>query len=122
MLTGRAPFLADSPMATMNKGVNEEPPRLRSSHSTTPKDLETICLKCLEKDPTRRYSTARALAEGRGVKRRSARIVRAARSSRRVADRPLPRSGAKVHPRNGSATTRATLSPAVVRKVSSAPI
>lgn len=63
ILTGRPPFLGDSPMATMNKVMNEEPPRLRSSRSTTPTDLETICLKCLEKDPSRRYPTARALAE-----------------------------------------------------------
>ena len=63
MLTGRPPFLGDSPMATMHKVMNDEPPRLRSGDSTTPTDLETICLKCLEKDPSRRYPTARALAE-----------------------------------------------------------
>ena len=63
MLTGRPPFLGDSPMATMHKVVNDEPPRLRSGAAATPTDLETICLKCLEKNPSRRYPTARALAE-----------------------------------------------------------
>ena len=63
MLTGRPPFLGDSPMATLHKVVNDEPPRLRSGAAATPTDLETIRLKCLEKDPSRRYPTARALAE-----------------------------------------------------------
>jgi tRNA A-37 threonylcarbamoyl transferase component Bud32 len=66
LLTGRAPFHGESPMETLHRVVNDEPPRLRSLNADAPVDLETICLKCLEKEPTRRYPTARALAEDVG--------------------------------------------------------
>jgi serine/threonine protein kinase len=62
-LTGRPPFHAESPMATMLqvKACDVVSPcRLRSN---LPRNLETICLKSLEKDPRRRYSTAGALAD-----------------------------------------------------------
>lgn len=59
MLAGRPPFLAESPLATARKVVEEMPARLPSVH----RDLETICLKCLEKEPGRRYVSALALAE-----------------------------------------------------------
>jgi len=66
MLTGHAPFLAGSAAETMMKVMHDEPKRPRSLHADTPVELETICLKCLEKDPSRRYPTARALAEDAG--------------------------------------------------------
>lgn len=59
MLTGRPPFVAESPIATARKVVEETPARL----GQVPRDLETICLKCLEKEPVRRYGSALALAE-----------------------------------------------------------
>ena len=63
LLTGRPPFRGESPMATMLqvRGSDVVPPRqLRPG---LPRDLETICLKSLEKEPRRRYQTAAALAE-----------------------------------------------------------
>lgn len=62
-LTGRPPFEATSHLEVLNQ-VREATPvppsRLRAK---LPKDLETVCLKCLEKDPARRYATAGLLAE-----------------------------------------------------------
>ena len=63
LLTGRAPFRAETPLATLQLLLNEEPVRPSRLNPRTPPDLETICLKCLEKRPERRYHSARELAE-----------------------------------------------------------
>ncbi|HZO84727.1 MAG TPA: serine/threonine-protein kinase [Verrucomicrobiae bacterium] len=63
LLTGKAPFLGETPLATLQKVVGEDPAAPSMHNPQTPPDLETICLKCLEKKPERRYPTARALAE-----------------------------------------------------------
>ena len=63
MLTGRAPFRAETPLETMRKVVEEEPTAPHLLYSFADPELETICLKCLEKDPQRRYPSAEALAE-----------------------------------------------------------
>ena len=63
LLTGRAPFRGESPVETLHRVVNDEVARPGSLNPGVSADLETICLKCLEKDPTLRYPTARALAE-----------------------------------------------------------
>ncbi len=62
LLTGRPPFRGDSVMATIQQVLTLEPNRLRVVDPTIPRDLETICLKCLEKDPRKRFPTADALA------------------------------------------------------------
>src|SRR5205823_5324820 len=62
-LTGRAPFRGDSAAETMMRVINEEPAAPSKIELDVPRDLETICLKCLEKDPSRRYATAREFAE-----------------------------------------------------------
>jgi WD40 repeat protein/tRNA A-37 threonylcarbamoyl transferase component Bud32 len=63
MLTGSAPFRGDSVMDTLQQ-VREWSPELpRRLNSNVPRDLEVICLKCLEKDPARRYASAQALAD-----------------------------------------------------------
>ena len=66
LLTGRAPFVGATPLKTMLKVVEDDPPPPRKVRANVPVDLETICLKCLEKSPERRYATARALAEELG--------------------------------------------------------
>lgn len=59
MLSGRPPFMADTPFATVKKVIEQPPPHLPG----VPRDLETICLKCLEKDPALRYHSGLDLAE-----------------------------------------------------------
>ena len=61
LLTGRPPFQAATPMETVIQVINTEPIAPRRLNASIPRDLETICLKCLEKDPGKRYSTAAAL-------------------------------------------------------------
>ena len=64
LLTGRPPFAGDSVMDTiLSKSANEPPAPPSNRNPRTPRDLEVICLKCLEKDPARRYSSAQALAD-----------------------------------------------------------
>jgi serine/threonine protein kinase len=63
MLTGRPPFKAASPMDTVLQVVYQVPVPPRSFQSKPPRDLEAICLKCLQKEPARRYASAEALAE-----------------------------------------------------------
>ena len=62
-LTGRPPFKGDSPLDTLMLVINKEAERPRSINHSADRDLETIALKCLEKDPERRYGSAEALAE-----------------------------------------------------------
>lgn len=62
-LTGRPPFRAATPMDTVVQVINDEPVAPTRLQSGVPVDLETIALKCLQKDPDRRYDSAAALAE-----------------------------------------------------------
>jgi WD40 repeat protein/serine/threonine protein kinase len=63
MLTGRPPFRGDSPLETIEQVRSWEPVPPRLLQPKVPRDLETICLTCLRKEPPRRYASALALAE-----------------------------------------------------------
>src|SRR3984957_7586564 len=62
MLTGRAPFTAESAMETLMMLFHAEPVSPSQLQPKIPRDLETICLKCLHKKPGRRYASAEELA------------------------------------------------------------
>ncbi len=66
LLTGRAPFMAETLTQTLRLVVESEAVSARLLSPGVPRDLETICARCLEKDPKRRYATARELADELG--------------------------------------------------------
>jgi serine/threonine protein kinase/mono/diheme cytochrome c family protein len=61
-LTGRPPFRGETPMETLLQVMSSDPVPPSREQRQVPRDLETICLKCLEKSPGRRYASAAALA------------------------------------------------------------
>ena len=91
VLTGRPPFRGETPLETLQqvRDVTPQPPS--TIRQAIDHDLETICLKCLEKEPERRYASALAVAEdierwlvGRSIlARQSSRVERAWRLCRR---------------------------------------
>ena len=62
LLTGRAPFRGESTFETLQRVINDPPVPPRVLNPAVHPDLNAVCLKCLEKDPARRYSTAQELA------------------------------------------------------------
>jgi serine/threonine-protein kinase len=62
-LTGRPPFLAATLHETLLQVISDEPAEVRRLNPNVPRDLETICHKCLGKDPKNRYASSKALAE-----------------------------------------------------------
>jgi serine/threonine protein kinase len=63
LLTGRPPFTGETPLTTVLQVLHNEPVSVTSLQPSVPRDLETICLKCLRKDPRQRYGSALELAE-----------------------------------------------------------
>lgn len=62
-LAGRPPFKAETIMDTLMQTIHQEPPRLSTICPNAPRDLETICAKCLEKTSKKRYKSAGTLAD-----------------------------------------------------------
>lgn len=63
LLTGRPPFTGETPLATVLQVLHNEPVSVTSLQPNVPRDLETVCLKCLQKEPRKRYGSALELAE-----------------------------------------------------------
>ncbi len=63
LVTGRPPFRATNPYETIKQVLETEPASPCVLNAGIPRDLETICMKCLQKEPTRRYDSAQDLAD-----------------------------------------------------------
>ena len=63
LLTGRPPHIGATPLDTLRQTRDYDPPSPRTLAPSVPRDAATICMKCLERDPARRYTSAAALAD-----------------------------------------------------------
>jgi eukaryotic-like serine/threonine-protein kinase len=93
LLTGRPPFRAESAAETVYQVITQDPVPPSRLNAKVPRDAETICLKCLRKDPRQRYAGAAALAEdlrrflrGEAIAARPENVLQ--RLARRVRRRP----------------------------------
>jgi WD40 repeat protein/tetratricopeptide (TPR) repeat protein len=84
MLTGRPPFQAATPLDTILQVISQDPVSPSRLKRDVPRDLETVCLKCLHREPARRYASALDLADdlGRFLEDRPIRARRASRTER----------------------------------------
>ncbi len=63
LITGRAPFSGGTALETLCQVIDSPPPAPRKLNPSVPRDLETICLKCLEKSPSQRFQSVQELAD-----------------------------------------------------------
>lgn len=99
LITGEKPFRGDFRML-IHQVINSDPPNPRRLNANVPRDLETICLKCLEKDPNRRFSNAKTLHDE----------LRRYEDGKPIRSRPVSRAGhlwrwCKRNPATASLTT-----------------
>jgi serine/threonine protein kinase/integrase len=90
LLTGRPPFRGESSMETIQQVLTREPERPRAIDASIPRDLETIGLKCLAKEPAKRYTTVAELAADLGLALRVPDRRRLSRSAPRPGDAETP--------------------------------
>jgi serine/threonine protein kinase len=79
LLTGHPPFRAATALETLCQVIQSPPVSLRKLNPAVPRDLETICLKCLEKSPAQRFQSAHELAEDLGRYLHGERILSSSR-------------------------------------------
>jgi serine/threonine-protein kinase len=101
LLTGRPPFKAETAAETVHQLLSQDPVAPSRLNARVPRDLETVCLKCLAREPRRRYPTAAALGDDLGrVLRGEATAARPegplAQLVRRVRRRPFPAAAGAV--------------------------
>jgi WD40 repeat protein len=94
LLTGRAPFRGTTMAETLALVQSRDPTSPRHVNAAIDRDLESVCLRCLEKDPARRYASAEALAEDldrwlSGKPTRARPVGRLARARRWLARNPV---------------------------------
>jgi len=63
LLTGKPPFIGTEPMSVLLRVINETPSEIRALRKDVPRDLSAVVMKCLAKDPKRRYASAETLAD-----------------------------------------------------------
>jgi len=98
VLTGRPPFVGEAPYLILVDLLSKDPTPPRKLKPDVPIDVETVCLKALEKDPSRRYASARALAEDLARCAAGEPVTARPRSSIGVLMRRLSRNRAAVVP------------------------
>jgi WD40 repeat protein/tRNA A-37 threonylcarbamoyl transferase component Bud32 len=111
-LTGRPPFRAATALDTLMQVVSDEPVPPRQLNAQVPRDLETVCLKCLQKGPPQRYASALALGED----------LRRFRVGEPVAARPVGRLGRSAKWARRNPTVAALLAAVVVVLVAGASV